>query len=157
MTQGQALETWTDENTASSYSSEWADMLYTPTKKGLEIEWQQSVFRLQEIENLDADWDGEGAEKIDYDIIRSAEALFERLSSTSVPPSRIVPTQDGAIVIEWHNNGAYTEAEIETPYLVEWMHRSPQGTISHWDEDLPMPETEFYSPDILMSDIVEAA
>lgn len=146
MTQGHAFETWTDENT-DTYSG-WFDigeMLFASGTIEQETPWQQSKQRLIDIQKLDEGWDGEGAEKIDPEIIKTAKILFQQLSENSSDvPSRIIPTNDGAVVIEWRLDGFYTQAEIETPYLIEWMERSPEGIIRHWDENLIQSNIDAY-------------
>lgn len=93
--------------------------------------WKECFDRLESVRSFQADWDGAGAEPIPVPIINSAldflSQLHERYSDD--PPTNVVASPSGSIIIEWHTHDSYRGAEIEKPYEVEWMIRNALGTI----------------------------
>jgi hypothetical protein len=85
------------------------------------------------IRTLENDWDGAGAEPIASSLIDSAFDILAQIRDRGFgdPPSGVVASPSGSIVIEWHDRNSYRGAEIEEPYVVEWMVRTPGSKRSH--------------------------
>lgn len=48
-------------------------------------------------------------------------------------PSRIIPTYDGGIVVEWHYPDKYIEMEIEEPYSADVMEACVGEPADHYE------------------------
>lgn len=64
--------------------------------------------RLSEIENLPENWNGNGAERISINIIKTVRRLLLNLKYQP----EIFPTACNAVQMEWDNNGEYLEMEV---------------------------------------------
>lgn len=129
------------------------------TSQAVEIPngWKKMLNRLNSLRCLSGNWDDEGSEAPNNDIITGAFLLLNKLNAMDYhPPSRIIPSPQGTIVIEWQIDDCYIEAEIESLHRAEWMKRTREGTISHWIMELPKRETGSET-DYLMSKSKKAA
>lgn len=108
-----------------------------------EAAWFNRRMELEALYNLEFDWDGEGADPLSKGLIDSAIQYFKNLHSKKQmpPPSRIIATQDGEIIIEWQFDGMYIEATISQPYLAEWMIVHPDGQVKHFDISWMPPQS----------------
>jgi hypothetical protein len=89
-----------------------------------ELFWNRVSERILEISNLKDDWDGAGAIGVPDEIVNTAWMLFTYLRHAGGgPPDRIVPGPDGSILFEWQYGNVYLEADIERPWVVEWMRK----------------------------------
>ena len=105
-----------------------------------DVEWRDHFDELNQLAALQTNWDGEGAEGPSRVVMRSVENLLGRLYSLNEPPpSRIVATPDGTVVIEWQDNLVYRECEVVDPGRAEWLVQYPDGLSATWDEALFMP------------------
>ncbi len=93
--------------------------------------WETCFNQLKSIRALQDDWDGAGSEPISGEIVDSVHNILSQLSKKHFddPPDRIIASPSGSIIIEWHDRNSYIGAEIEEPYVVEWMARNAYGTI----------------------------
>ena len=142
---GQAQGIWSDD-TYISYGENSGPLnpegLSTFFRSEVEDRWSNRVTELiQELENIQSlhdNWDGEGAEAPKSELIDSAITLLGFIQKKLPPPSRITPTQNGGIVLDWQfENNIYLEAEIADPCLVEWMLEIPFQQTQHWEEEIP--------------------
>ena len=117
--------------------------LWTADETVQENEWRARFRDIDQITLLQENWDGEGAEIPNYALLQSVKDLLHRMySRQEPPPSRIMPTPDGTIVIEWQAQQTYRECEVAEPYHAEWFVRYPDGTSVAWEESwLPPSET----------------
>jgi hypothetical protein len=77
--------------------------------------WTKCTDALDAIEQLKEDWDGLGASAPDSAVVRSAKsflALSQR-QQPSLPPTRVLASPDGSVVMEWQNDSSILEVEIE--------------------------------------------
>jgi hypothetical protein len=90
-------------------------------------DWAKQEARIAEIRELKGDWDEEGATAPDRALLDSAYALLrkQRMSEKWPGPSRIVPSPDGAIIIEWQTPTAIATLEIARPFEGDWMIQRP--------------------------------
>jgi len=99
-------------------------------------QWQEELKALTQLEQLETNWDGEGAEAPDAEIIASGVALFIELSSQGMEaPTRIQPTPEGGIVVEWGSPNDYLEVEIAEPFRGEVMAVEGDAPARHWSID----------------------
>lgn len=139
---GLGWEVWTQAGTSSTVKfGEPKNLLISSPATHQRARWKQILDRLIAISKLEDNWDGEGAEAPDFEIIDSVTELLIKHTELLPHPNRIVPSVDGAIVVEWQLDGTYLEAEVETTNLAEWMLRTPDGVITHWEERIAEPET----------------
>lgn len=109
------------------------------------IQWKKIFCRLESMKRLGDNWDGEGAETPSEEIIYAAWNLLEgEIRANNRAPSRILPTPLGSILIEWQEDGVYTDAEIDTPNRVEWMRCTSNGRISHWVTEISLSPSDDY-------------
>ena len=93
----------------------------------IDAEWGRVIDRLLEFWNWPADWDGEGAVPPNRDALRGAITVALQFrqqwsadsplseSGRMLPPVRVLPSQDGEIILEWHLDHAYCELEVFSP------------------------------------------
>ena len=91
--------------------------------------WLEVIDDTHRLTQLEADWDGEGAQPVPPPLIRSAVALFEALRNNGrAVPDGVYPLPSGAIMVEWHNeDGSRLSAEIRQPGRAKMMHWYPNG------------------------------
>lgn len=142
----QAYGTWSNDSFIS-YGGNSGPLnpegLSTSFKSEIEDRWSnrktELIQELENIQSLQENWDGEGAEAPKLELIDSAISLLGFIQKKLPPPSRITPTQTGNIVLEWQfENNIYLEAEIVDRSCVEWMLEIPFQQTLHWDEEIPM-------------------
>lgn len=74
---------------------------------------EELLHRLDEISNLDDNWNLEGAKPINRGVIINARKIITDFEN---PPHFIAPVSYGTIQLEWeNNNGYYIEIELEQP------------------------------------------
>ena len=85
--------------------------------------WLRVRDMLHEMLDLPDDWDGMGAEAPRRDVVADAIDVLDtaRHREDWPPPTRVVATPDGSIIIEWQTILRCLEIEIEHPGQVEWM------------------------------------
>lgn len=99
--------------------------------------WHAAYKMLARLSALHQNWDEDGAPAPSPLCLATARRLLEKIEQeTGSAPDRIVPAPGGEILIEWHAPGFYLEAEIATPWIVEWMKQVGDGPVQHWDWDL---------------------
>jgi len=87
-------------------------------------EWKSCFKQISYIRSLNDDWDEAGAAKIRESIVDSAEFVLHRYRAAgAMPPTGVLPSPSGSVVIEWHEPGSYVGAEIEDPSEIQWMIR----------------------------------
>lgn len=107
--------------------------------------WKIIYQTLARLMALETNWDGEGADAPNPLIVVSVNHLLAYLQKTAWnnPPSRVVPTSDGGVLIEWQSTGFYREVEVLEPFVGEVMTVVGGHTSSHdkwrWD---PHPQAD---------------
>lgn len=82
-------------------------------------EWfKQAVTRLEDLLNLQPNWDSYGANPVNPEIAMYAINLLFELMDDALPMPSIVPTNRGGIQLEWHTRRGDLEIDIEAPYRV---------------------------------------
>ncbi len=128
-------------------SSTEPEVLSTSLENKLENKWSEIVKSIGDMRSLQNNWDGEGAIAPQKAIVDTALALIDNFRSQNgdnTSPDRALPSIDGRILIEWHLENSYMEAEIVEPGLAEWMFQGPNQEIKH-EEQYLKSETEFIS------------
>jgi hypothetical protein len=86
--------------------------------------WCQCLDQLESLRLLADNWDGDGAIPIPQEIADTAECyVLELRRSGHAPPTAIVASPAGNVVIEWDSVTRYVEAEIEAPGVIELMEK----------------------------------
>ena len=116
--------------------------LSSVNKSTLERRWAAALETVHAMYSLEADWDGNGCAAPDPLLVMSATYFLSQLKNTMhPPPSRVVPSPTGGVLIEWHQDQVYTEAEIAVPFRCEWMQIRSDQKATHWiDEWAPQIE-----------------
>lgn len=82
-------------------------------------EWfKHAVTRLEDLLNLQPNWDSYGANSVNPEIAMYAINLLLELMDDAMPIPSIVPTNRGGIQLEWHTTRGDLEIDIEAPYRV---------------------------------------
>ena len=92
---------------------------------------------LDRIAALEANWDGQGALRIDPAIVDAARALVSRLpadakSGISAIPA-VVPMRKGNLQFEWHKGSRTLELEVENAATIHYLKYDPEAGVE--DED----------------------
>lgn len=144
LAQRQARGTWSNENFIG-YGENSGPLnpagLSTFFKSDMEDRWSSRMMgliqELEDIQSLQDNWDGEGAEAPKPELVDSTITLLGFIQNTLPPPTRITPSQTGNIVLEWQfEDNVYLEAEIVDPFHIEWMLEVPFQPTQHWEEEL---------------------
>ncbi len=75
--------------------------------------------RLTDLVRLPEKWDSYEARQIDRDVIVAALGVIHHSISLGAPAPSIVPTNNGGVQIEWHENGVDLEIDIISPHRFE--------------------------------------
>jgi len=96
--------------------------------------WETAVQKIVGFQNLEDDWDGQGAKAPSRDLLESAIGLAYTYNHNGVPPPQcVVPGIDGSVVFEWqHPDGTFAEVEIDRPLHAEVMVIEPGQPAKHW-------------------------
>jgi len=99
-------------------------------------DWEDRFSNLDALYELEDNWDGEGAEALRGELIDSASDYLMILhkKDESFPPTRIAPSQDGEIIIEWQEGDLYMEVAITEPYHAEWMYQVSGQDVIQWED-----------------------
>jgi hypothetical protein len=96
--------------------------------------WEFAVQRIVEMQHLEDNWDGYGAEAPSRAVLESAIGLaYCYLDNGVDPPHRVAPGPAGEVVFEWQDpDGTYSEVEIDRPLHAEIMVIEPGKPPRHW-------------------------
>jgi hypothetical protein len=95
-------------------------------------QWLRTDEQLDGLRALQSDWDGEGAEAPNVDLVNKVSKWLSKLAMDGyVPPSRLTASPDGTVLLEWYQDQEYTEVEFIEPNHAEWMQRLPDGRYKH--------------------------
>lgn len=76
--------------------------------------WVSRALRaLDELGDLETDWDGEGAPAIADETVRAALLFLAGSMRTSTSSPSVVPTLSGGVQLEWHQGGLDVEVEFD--------------------------------------------
>ena len=101
--------------------------------------WQDVFHDLSKLRNLKEDWDGDGAQVPDPEILVSTWHLLVAKWQASIrAPDRVMPTIDGSIIVEWQENDGLIEYEIDEPGSAEVMFTT--GNAAPRFEEVRWPE-----------------
>ena len=93
-------------------------------------EFQAVVNReLDRVATLEPNWDAEGAEPIDPQIIQAARDLAENLPENIVGPPAVVPMAAGNVQFEWNQGPRSLELEIESPTTIHYLKWHPEENV----------------------------
>lgn len=85
-------------------------------------EWLRTVRnRLAVLADLPAGWDGYGAPRITPETTLFALQILQDLWTRRLPPPDISPMSNGALMIEWAQNGTELTIEIRGPYATTFL------------------------------------
>ncbi len=88
---------------------------------------------LKRLEELPANWDGQGAAPIHPQILQAARQLAGDLPPNLTRVPRVVPLANGSLQFEWHEGSRSLELEIETPETIHYLKWHPEEGVE--DED----------------------
>ena len=114
--------------TKTEVSGSELDNITSPTGFALRTidEWPRQLSRIAKLKLLKDNWDGEGAIAPSRELLQSLAHLLRIHQENGYPaPSRIVPTVDGIIAIEWQMPPRFASLEIARPYEGEWLIEQP--------------------------------
>ena len=117
--------------------SQSPEVLMTSSESEQALRWKRCTAQLRLMMTLPDNWDGFGAEAPRHDVLALAFALVDVYRwRDAPPPSRIVASPSGSVVIERHWPGGYGEVEIEEPYVLQFMLSEHGKPNEHWEERL---------------------
>ncbi len=103
--------------------------------------WLTMLRQFEALWSLQDGWDGDDAKAPTADLLGSVRILLDAFKEVAPAPTRILPMQDGGVVIEWRSRGRYLEIEIEEPYCGEIMEIREGAKTKHdqlcWREQNP--------------------
>jgi hypothetical protein len=112
--------------------------------------WKQCIDELLGIRLLESDWDGQGAEAPDAELVDSAIILAVFLQQRHFePPTRTVPGVNGTAILEWQwSDGTTAEIEVSEPYSADVFVMVPGRPAAHLilNRGGPRPESPWGPP-----------
>jgi hypothetical protein len=96
-------------------------------------EWAQVIGALQELETLEDDWDGQGAEAPPSAVIRQSvwfASQFQKFGQMP-PPATATATPAGTVLFTWVEGSTYLEVEVVSPVRLEWMLKERGKAATH--------------------------
>lgn len=98
-----------------------------------ELQWRRLERDLSLLARLPDNWDMGGATSPSPEVLASVAALLEmlRTDTAHMPPSRVVASPNGSIVLEWQTPFGYSEIEIAEPYHGDCMYTDDAGEMEH--------------------------
>ena len=101
-------------------------------------DWKQLERILKEIAALRKGWDDAGAEPIDMVLLTSVYDLLVQIRTEDQPaPTRVIPSPDGSILVEWSGEGYYQEIEIQAPFHGDVMTQLGASPAEHTEISWP--------------------
>lgn len=107
-------------------------------------EWDRANEQLDHIQTLRQNWDGAGSNPISSDITETARDFLRCLSKEdpSDPPSNVLASPNGSVVIEWHTHSSYRVTEVEgIPGDIEWV---ALETMIRSQDNIPVHSTHYF-------------
>lgn len=156
--QRQAHGTWSTE-TFIGYGENSGPLIPEGLSTSIETEdgWSSRMEGLlQELKHFRLfknNWDGEGAEAPQAELVDNAIDFLNFLQNQRIlpPPTRVVASPVGNIILEWQfEYDVYLEAEIVEPFQVEWMLEQPFHPTQHWNETWMPDYTKQRSRDLTL-------
>ncbi len=90
--------------------------------------WRNNVSqRLNELCALDTNWDGYGAQPVNYTNARFVEYMLVAIYNTEFPTPFIAPGVDGDLQVEWHIDGWEIELHCVSPRKVNTTFYNPNS------------------------------
>jgi hypothetical protein len=83
--------------------------------------------RINALLNLQANWDGEGAPRINFDCAMGAFSFLFANSMHETPAPQLVPTSTGGIQVEWHLYGTDLEIRFDPKEPVTYFYSGANG------------------------------
>jgi len=84
---------------------------------------------LDDLASLAPNWDGEGAPRIDPQIIRAARDFVSSLPKNIANTPAVVPSSAGNLQFEWNQEPRSLELEIETTSTIHYLKWHPEERI----------------------------
>ncbi len=88
---------------------------------------------LDRLASLPANWDREGAPRIDPAIIQAARQFISELPPGTAPIPAVVPSAAGNLQFEWDAGPRSLEVEIETPSIIHYLKWDPSEQVEEED------------------------
>ncbi len=95
----------------------------------------ESLQKLQEILELEDNWDSYGAPRVGIKRVQAALEVLLEITPTLAPTPSLVPTADGGVQIEWHRDGIDLEIEVVS-HLRTVVYFADLQTGEEWEDDL---------------------
>jgi hypothetical protein len=110
----------------------------------IEQSWRDRELSLIRFRRFRANWDGNGADAPDPQLIDTAIRFLRTLwmRNWSDPPNIVALSPEGAVSIAWQYGKSFTEAEIVKADTVEWMMVRPGVRPDFWTESLSIGALE---------------
>jgi hypothetical protein len=125
------------ESNATTTAAETAVAQVIPhgeRSRGMHIQparhWQVPVVRLiTELLELPANWNSYGSSRIRRDTAMFAIEILENVMAAGTPLPAVVPTPNGGIQLEWHENGVNFEIDVLEPYHCEYAYNDERSAV----------------------------
>lgn len=97
--------------------------------------WTDVLERIAFLCNLSDDWDSYGAKAVNSDIAYCAVQILQMIARPGIPAPSIVPTKQGNLQFEWHEQGIDLEFEVLSRVKISASYEDAV-TGAEWDKDL---------------------
>lgn len=77
-------------------------------------QWQICFEKLREIRTYNYDWNDEGADPLDSDVLSLAFSVAKMLRGNLQPaPTQCIATEEGHVIFIWNEGAGYSEVEVD--------------------------------------------
>jgi hypothetical protein len=92
--------------------------------------------------NLSEDWDSYGAAPISFENLNYAFQLLLFTMQDDSPPPNVIPTPEGSVELEWHEQDIDLEVQILAPYRIYVSYEDRRNSEKNWEDELTVDLTE---------------
>lgn len=98
-----------------------------PTSTTVALQWEAARDEVHALSLYPPDWDGEGADRVPFALVRATLRWFDRLEASGGPvPSVVHPTAGGTPVVEWYSADASSYvAYVRKPDRADMVYQLP--------------------------------
>lgn len=130
---------------AISWSDSYLQGVEAPAETALTLSdpsaqqrWRRIQQDITRVRSLRENWDGMGTTAPELETVENAAVFAVSLQTNRMlPPTRVVPSPDGSILLQWETDGGYLEAEVSDPGHIEWMLVRRGAPAAHWTQSWP--------------------
>lgn len=114
-----------------------------------EYEIEDVLEEIEDLRDLEPNWNGYGAQAIHPAIIDAAKAFIEGLLVQPLVKPLVTPLSRSRLQLEWHHSDTSLEFEFESPTVINYLQWSPatveESSFNIIDVDTPVKLIQWFN------------